>query len=229
MELNPTKTRFTLLFWALLLVATSCEKKDVSGPDIQFPLAVKAQAVTEKGNVRLFTYDGEVTDESVIARFIAGADGFEENFEIEPTDIITFPNDSTAKFESLPWTYRVQAEGMNKLAFRVPFTLGESDPPASQFILDHQRIAKTNITQAVPTATGFTYVGEVVQLASGSYDSFELPATVYKLSRWLGQGDTAAPYHSNSGVFSPFNEGFLETLRLRDTIAYQEGTLKFSK
>ncbi len=81
----------------------------------------------------------------------------------------------------------------------------------------------------VPTGTGFRYVGEVVIVASGTYHEFELPATVYLLSRWRGQGAAAASHYQHSGVFSPFSEDFLETLGARDTVAYQENVARFSK
>ncbi len=229
MKLNPAKSRFSLLFIALFTLVVSCVKHETPDPDMQFPFSVKATAVASKGNVRLFTQGGEVTDESVIARFIADAEGFNAKFEVAPTDIVTFHTDSTAEFKALTGVIKVAVPTSNKLAFRYPFTLDKIQPSMWQPLLDHQLIAKTNITHTVPTATGFTHVGEVVQIASGDYQSFELPATVYKLSRWVGQGDAGASSYINSGVFSPFNEDFLETLRPRDTIAFQEGSLRFTK
>lgn len=210
-------------------LASSCKKNNTPEPEVQFPLSVKATTVVSQGQVRLFTSDGEVTDASVMARFIAGAEGFNENFEIEPTDIVTFHTDSTAEFESLTGIISVQAKQTNKLVFRYPFALENSDPLTWQFLLDRQLIAETNITHIVPPGTGFTHVGEAIQIASGNYQQFELPVTTYLLSRWRGQGEAAGSYYNNSVVFSPFSEKFLDTLRPRDTVAYQERLIRFSK
>ncbi|MEC3880087.1 hypothetical protein [Parapedobacter sp. 10938] len=230
MKRHSTPYAFSMLV-AVLTFALSCKKSSPPEPGVQFPLTVKATAILSQGPVRLFTHEGEVTDAAVIAQFISGADGFNKDFEIEAEDVITFQTDSTLEFESLTGLISVQAETADKLVFRYPFapTLNDSYNSILQPLLDHQRIAKTNITHMVPTGTGFRYVGEVVIVASGNYQAFELPVTVYLLSRWRGQGEFAKSYYSNSGVFSPFSDDFLATLGARDTVAYQENVTLFSE
>ncbi len=59
-------------FLILACLATACSKSDGENQSpISYPLEVKATALEEQGPVRLYTKDGDVTDQEVIAKFIA--------------------------------------------------------------------------------------------------------------------------------------------------------------
>ena len=226
-------THYFLLLVAVLTTVVSCKKTSPPEPRVQFPLSVKATAIVSQEPVRLFTHEGEVTDATVIAQFIAGADGFDSDFEIEAEDVIIFHTDSTAEFKPFfGGTVNVRTAPSNQLTFYyqwVPDPWDRPDPLTEQFTLDHYRIAKTNVMTTIPSSAGYQHTGDIIAIASGTYQTFELPATVYLLSRWRGQGEFATSYYSSSGVFSPFNENFLKTLGARDTVAYQENVTRFSK
>ncbi|SEO14513.1 hypothetical protein SAMN05216436_1381, partial [bacterium A37T11] len=112
------KNNYTLsaLFCGLICLGLPACSKD-GGPsddNITYPLKVKATAMEEQGPVKLYTKDGEVTDEAVIAKFIADAEYFNAVFAPEESDTITFTTDSTAKLGEADYIYSIekQSEGL---------------------------------------------------------------------------------------------------------------------
>src|SRR3546814_15937445 len=109
-------TLYFLLLVAVLASVLSCKKTSPPEPSVEFPLSVKATAIVSQGPVRLFTHEGEVTDAAVIAQFVAGAEGFDSDFEIEAEDVIIFHTDSTAAFKSwIGGTVNVRTEPSKQL------------------------------------------------------------------------------------------------------------------
>lgn len=196
-----------------------------------FPIELKAVALESRGSVRLYTKSGEITDEGVIAEFINSEEGFNASFAPRPDDFMTFITDSTAQFGISAVLYRVSREGNTAVVFRSPFILGpyaRGEEP--QKILDTYRLSKHNDPlQMFHSGGQISYKGEVVTYCSGTDRSFLFPVMIYKLSRRSGNSGQASIRVASGKLFNEFNKDFLATLGDRDTIAYQQSYVRYSK
>lgn len=220
-----------ILLTAGAMVAVAGCSKETGEPATAFPIELKAATLESEGSVKLYAKSGEITDEGVIADFIASEEGFNASFEPRPDSFITFTTDSTAQFGASAVIYRVSRESNNAVIFRSPFILGPYETGKEpQAILDIYRLSKHNDPlQMFHSGGQILYRGEAVTYCRGTDQSLLLPVMIYKFSRRTGDSGQASIHVESGKLFNEFNEDFLATLGDRDTIAYQQSFVRYRK
>ncbi|GAA4795128.1 hypothetical protein GCM10023231_24420 [Olivibacter ginsenosidimutans] len=227
-----------LLLGVFCLVLGACNKDDHSADkDISFPLVVKATAMEEQGPVKLYTKDGEVVDQEVIAKFIAHPPesvtlSFNEEFKASESDFIGFTTDSTASFGYSAVLYHVKKNEDDEIAFSTDFVLDpESTKPYHEF-LDAYYIGKFNSPlTSFPAGSGLGYKGTLLSVVQGNYRSFRLPILLYYIKRTSKgpDGELTAVSAGFNKLFNTFNTDFISHLGPLDTIAVQQRYVRYKE
>jgi len=220
-----------ILLMAVAMATTACSKDGSMVTESAFPIELKAVTLERQGSVKLYTKSGEVTDEAVIANFIASERGFNAPFAPEPSNTITFTTDSTAQLGISAVLYRVSREDNDAVVFRSPFILGPYATGAVQWTaLDTYRLGKHNgRLETFHSGGQLLYKGEAVIYCQGTYQSLLFPIMIYKLYRHSGTEGQASESMISGKLFNEFDEDFLITLGDKDTVAYQQSYVRFSK
>ncbi|MGV3762686.1 hypothetical protein [Parapedobacter sp.] len=220
-----------ILLIAAAMATTACSRDGNMVPENAFAIELTAVALEHQGSVKLFTKSGEVTDEAVIANFIASERGFNAPFAPEPSNAITFTTDSTAQLGTSDVLYGVSREDNDVVVFRSPFILGPYATGAARWTaLDTYRLGKHNDPLETFHSVGqLLYKGEAVIYCQGNYQSLLFPMMIYKLYRQSGTEGQSSESMISGKLFNEFDEDFLETLGDKDTLAYQQSYVRFSK
>lgn len=213
-----------LILLALLVLSSACSKKS---DELSFPIQVKMTGLENQEAVRVFTKRGEVTDQVIINRFIAGSAYFNLQYMDNDANVVEFSSDSTAQLGHTALYYKVKKDN-GTLTLSSGSIIMHPDRPFDP-VTDVYRLCK-NTDSLVPVpdgANGVAYSAKERIVLYGDYKSFKLPVLGYRIKRVIGQGTQAAASENAGLVFNEFNESFRETLGENDTVAVQQMWWRF--
>ncbi|MDR1740074.1 MAG: hypothetical protein LBR45_04890 [Bacteroidales bacterium] len=202
---------------ALLLCA--CNKEE----HIEFPLTLYPQKVSQVSDIRLFTNKQEIHDENIIKAFIdnnrkrfTGFDTIDfssildilsnEKFSNDSSSNIYFLSKDTALFGTMTSKFTVEKKD-NQFLFYSPLYVSTHYHPS---------ITKYTATELIPPNS---YITREVRVGYGSYENIEICFLAYM--------KTSTYNIENARLLNEFNEDYINTLSLTDTLAIREYRIQF--
>ncbi len=219
-----------LYIFLLAIIILACKKTKID-PAPQFPSTLYLNGITKKSTIRLFTNKGEITDQSVIDKFIKGTKGFtrKDTSFISDETLIFFSADSAGipnLFNSL-----TVVKKENQLIFK---------STNRNIISDAQLSSSYKMTkyqsEIKPVWDGKFSVYNML-VGYGNYSALNLSVFEYNRIGWYIQwnwSDDSSPdiwdKSSSSGtIFNEFNESYINSVGKYDTLAIQEYFYSFRK
>lgn len=234
---------FSLLFFLLLFSLFSC-KKD-SGADVTFPHTLYPTQIAQKGEIKVYTANGEMTDASQKEKFL-GKDKQFFNLTFDP-DVttsqilnrsITFVSRdtimsslSTEKFVAdnnngqfifTDTKYRVPVDTASIfyefLKYRYLIINAPYFPGAGQPYSDVGYYVSNNLnyTSSAP------FLGKSVFVGYGNYNTLKVSVFSSKFSRKIITGSSYSYYAESGFSYNEFNSAVIKQLKANDTLAVQE-------
>lgn len=194
---------------ALVFICISCKKETIN-----FPHSLYHTKTTATTDVRLFINKVEIFDKTIIDNFIKNINIFNrQNIPVNPNEKITFPTKDTIVFESSGVKYNSVLTG-NQFIFTSPpyyVTMLTSSPNGMELYPD-------KVLQLPGISP--SYVVNRYSVATGDYNSLYISFFSYLLRKVSPGSGAYLHYYSNAG--NVFNQNFINTLGLSDTLAIQE-------
>ena len=227
--------QFIFAFLSLFFLVVSCEKDTADVNGVTYPSVVTARSLETRGAVRMFTKDGEVTDEASIARFIAGGgihepNIFEESFESHPDSKITFHSKDSLTFadEILKFGITETQEGKFMISRDFRSEVITQPPYIMSVIEDLWRMGiHRSPLEKILQSNGFFFTGKEYRVGYGSFKSFKLPVLLFKLKRQSSVEESKSMRMNLGNRFDEFDEDFISTLANEDTLAIQQHYVLF--
>ncbi|TSJ40348.1 hypothetical protein FO440_11350 [Mucilaginibacter corticis] len=206
----------SLLFLTLCILA--CKKdKSTDYANVVFPHKLYVTGVTQKGTIRVYTANGEITDMALKNKFI-GKDSTYFNLAYQPSDTssMTFIDRDTAMFSSSTLKYAV-TKNITQFLFTSKFRSPLNKSDFIYNLLKYHDPAPASINGAV-------IEGEV-RVGYGDYNNLSFSRLSYKIVS-SSSFQNVFQYKSSAGaLFNEFNSSVITQLKTNDTLAIQEAAV----
>lgn len=214
---------------AVLLFA--CKKTKVD-PAPQLPSTLFLNGITKKSTIRLFTNKGEITDRSVIDKFIKGTKGFtRKDTSFTSNETLTFFSADSAGLSNSFNSLTVK-KNENQFLFK----------STNKNILSAAELASSYKMQkyqsAIEPVWDSQFSAYYMLVGYGDYAALNLSVFEYSRISWfmlqLNWGDSQSPdtwYKSSASgtIFNEFNETYISAVGINDTLAIQEYAYSFRR
>jgi len=197
----------------IIMLLCSCKKEKED-----FPIILYAREISQVSDVRLFVDKSEVTDKTIIDKFISDVDLFTLPYHIDLSDgIIHFHSKDSATFWTETQRFYVQKE-VQQFLFYSDFITG--------LLVMRPFFMYTSELIPVAPITGYSHMTKEVRVGYGSYTDMEMCFVAYKLKKPVNIPDDV--YILQWGTFvNEFNEEGINTLQPLDTLAIMEYKIRF--
>ena len=199
---------------ALLLFFAACKKNGDSNSNVTFPSKLYMSSVTAKGSVRVFANGAEVTNQTVINKFLNNNDKLFLNRYI-PTDTSTigFPSTDMAYFGFDSRTKYTVTKSNDQILFSKTM----SNPISADDDILFGMLKYSSAVQLTPPNKYYS----VINVVYGDYTNLTMSFFTYKLVK---ESLFLTEY---SKVYNEFNADVASKLGALDTLAIQEYAVSY--
>ncbi|MDB5158899.1 MAG: hypothetical protein JWR50_3606 [Mucilaginibacter sp.] len=232
------------IFLSLLFGIFSCKKDNGAKTNITFPRELYPTQITQKGEVKVYTAGGEMTDASQKEKFL-GAQKTSFNLTFQPNvttsqvlnSSITFVNRDTMMFSLSPEKY-VAANKNGQFTFtgtKYQLPVDTADILYKSLKYDYLLIKAPFLPSGQPYSgpgvyfsnnltynTNMPFLGKPVSVGYGDYNTLRLSLFSFKFSRKLISGLNISYYSESGFLYNEFNSTVISKLKSNDTLAIQE-------
>lgn len=203
---------------SVTLVVNGCSKEDVLDNDGKFPVTTSMVEVDYSSPIRLFTENGEIKNQAIIAEFVKGSQTFENQKSNPYGSMIHFISSKEMLIGDLSSDNNVtyQLEVLSSGRMQYSLIQVSSDSPLAES--DYGMVSGTEILSTLPDERKNLLFKRTLY---GNFDSFKLPMFRYlKVSRVTGGGIYTA--RSEGTALGEFDEDYIVTLQEGQSLAVQQ-------
>ncbi|WP_254413071.1 hypothetical protein [Dyadobacter diqingensis] len=214
----------------LAILFFACKKTKID-PAPQFPSTLYLNGITKKSKIRLFTNKGEITDQSVIDKFVKTTKGFtKKDTSFTSGETLTFFSADSAEIPN-SFNSLTVVKKENQLIFK---STNRRIITAANLESNYKMGRYQSEIEPVWDGKFSAYN---MLVGYGDYSALKLSVFEYNRVSWFVQwnwGDTSSPdiltKSSSSGtMFNEFNESYISSIQKNDTLAIQEYFYSFQK